>query len=392
MGFNSIFTKILGKDVDLLVDIRSSSIGIAILSHKKNNVEVFHTKRYPIFFKTETDAANFSTEVQKVLALAIEETASKIIPLISKIKTPAKIKTVHLFFGSPWYVSKTKSLKLKKSVPFTFTKEMFDSLIKKEGAMSQSTKDKTIEKDITQVILNGYELHDPFNKKATEILLSFYISNISKSTSEKTSALISKHFPKTEIKYYTHGGMLFNVLRNIFFNLNNYTFFDIGGETTDVGVVQNGSLKGISTIPYGKHDFIRNVSKVCKTNYDTVLSSLKLLAEGRLEIKCEGDIESLFKKEEIIWAEKIKEAVAKIIDINQIPQKICIVADKEFIKIAEKLSNSSSLKEKLFQDNDKINVITLDQGKIGAHLEYGKGVKKDIMLELGALHITYKDN
>ena len=376
------------KNVDIIADVRSSGIGIALISYQDKAPLIRYTKRYPVIFKDNIDANDFVKRIMKELDKALLETLTEVIG-----KKGFKVKNTHVIFSSPWYTAQTKKLNLKREKSFTFTKNQFETLIKKEAQSQPKNEQMTIiEKDITQVILNGYEIHNPFDKVTKEIGLSFYIGLISNQTKNIVDKIIDKHFHKTKIKYHTHGSVLFNVLRDSFINLNNYIALDISGETTDIFINQEGMIKGIASIPYGKHDFVRNIGKTCDKDFDTILSSLKLLAEGALEMKCESDIEVLFKEEEKVWIKAIKEGLSTIQNVEQLPPKVCIIADNDFIKISEKLSTGKLFSKEIYDSAEGIGIITINQNKIETCINYDKEVGKDLLLELETLFLFIKNN
>lgn len=385
MAFNFSFKNHFSV-IDLILDINSSSVGLAFISTKDDEIKMLYTKRYPIFFKDNVDASKFTERTLKILDTALQEASSTIISEISEIKKVSQINKVIVNFASPWYISKAKEVQLKKETPFKFTKENFESLIKKEAQSSpENGAMKIIEKNINQVVLNGYEMHDPFNKIANEIKLSFYIGQVSLSSLEQVSKIIKNHFPKSEINYHTHGAVFFQSIRENFLNLSNYVYFDIGGETTEIAIIQRGTMTASASVPYGKNDFIRNVCSKCKGNFDTTFSCLSMIANNETENKCESDMKPHIINEYKEWTTQIKTGISKFENIKELPNRVCIITSDDFRPIVEQFMDDDIFQTEIYKGT-KSSVISLDKTKIESKIKYNNSVKRDLFLELSALY------
>ena len=63
-----------------------------------------------------------------------------------------------------------------------------------------------------------------------------------------------------------------------------------------------------------------------------------MMSKDQLDTKCENDILALFKKEEATWVRSISEGIKKIDGVSELPQKLCLISDDEFLNMIENLS------------------------------------------------------
>jgi hypothetical protein len=368
----------------LVLDIRSSSVGLGVIQYKKNSKpKVIYSDRRYIYFEEKSDSDNFvkrfMEEIDKIL-VNFENNGLK----------DAKINKAFVLYSSPWYISKTREVTISKKEPFTFTKEIFNVIINDEKTADpqKDSRLKIIERDVTDILVNGYKLAEPFGKKVEDLKIVFFTGAIAKDTHKNIEDKIKEKFNVEDIQHRTHSFVLFTTIRNLFINVDNFAFFDVGGEITDFGHVENDILKKSIGIPFGKHHFIREVGGKCKFDRHTALSLMKITATGQADHRCGPNTQEVIESIEEQWYETLNQTVKENIPTKILPENIFVTSDEDVSdyinhvfkkRQSDELSSISSKNQKLISVNNNL---------FKDYVSYKEGISKDIYMSLVATFLS----
>lgn len=374
----------------LVVDIRSSSVSAAIVNTATEIPEIeFVARNYLYSLSPSAENINkFLSDMVTLVDKTLDEIATVGLPKLSENKKNIKIEETLVTYGSPWHKVFTKDIKIKKEEEFILTREKFSELVKSQikDEEEKAVGQRVVEKDVTNVILNGYELTDPFNKKTKELTLSFYVSLMNEKILSSIEEKIDKHFHKTKITNRTFPIILFNSIRNNFINANTFTFFDISGEVTDFGVVDNGALIFTGSVPTGKNHIVRSVAESCKMENTAASSIIGILAKGETHESCAENVSVALEKIEKDWVNSIKKVVEESNLI--IPKKVFITVDEEGAEIFSNTLNGTFSKRNLFDTDQDIQAVVLGKDKFRKLITTKEGVKTNPHLILASLFLT----
>lgn len=374
-----LFKKEERGELVIVLDIRSSSIGGSFVEfHPKKTPHVLYTKRIPTYFKDNKDSGKFIELMYRTLKDVLHSLQDyKIKEINQSFKTNIP---VYIAYSSPWFMAETKNIHMQKPKPFIFTKDTLKKIISKEVLFKTEDTIERIEGDITHVIVNGYELKNPYNKKITEIDISLYVSAISKPTYKETSSIIKSYFNTKNIIHRTNTLITFTTLRNIFPHTKNFVYIDVGGEVTDIGIVEQNKLVHAITIPIGYHLFIRELSNKLNLEESQSRSLIESFNKnGQMEHK---EAYTILSKTASVWIDEIKKTLATTTHL--LPRNM-------FISSEEQTGNffSDIIKGTLFDhDGDAetppINVTVMSHEHLNHLLTYAKDVSHDTFIELQA--------
>ena len=373
----SLFKKKNSYETLLLVDLRSASVGASlILFSETEKPRIVYTVRKNILFKDPLEADVFIDTMFKTLREVLTEAHSSGIRKLAEHKAdiPSHIQVV---YSSPWFTSTIKEMNLKQDKPFNFTQDYFAKLIKQQATPPETGV--LIEKDITRVVINGYEITNPFNKKVNEILFSMYLSTISKESKHSVEETIQNIFHIKNITHRTFPLITFTTLRNLFVNISSFIFIDIGGEVSDIGIVENNNLTHTVSMPNGYSTFIRTLMSEFKcSNFEAVsyIENYDFTNATALSADKRQIFERLMKD----WVQTFSQTMSESALI--FPRNIFISVHKPYANFFAQI-----FKENLFDtDNDpktlSINLALLDHILLNDHLVYDSDVIKDAPMEL----------
>ncbi|MDA8611428.1 hypothetical protein N9L18_01010 [Candidatus Pacebacteria bacterium] len=361
----------------LLLDIRSSSVSAAILNTGPEipEIEYFAQNVLSSSIDSGENTERFIKEMLVLVDKTLEEVSTKGLLSLSEKDKKIKIKEVLVTYGSPWNKVFTRDLKIKKEKEFVLTKDKFDKLVEQQIKIEEEKAKgkRVIEKDVTHVILNGYELTDPFDKKAKELTISFYVSFISEKILKSVEDSLDKHFHKIKVTNRTFPIILFSSIRNTLINASTFSFFDISGEVTDFGIVDRGSLIFTGSIPMGKNHIIREVAKNCKMENSSTSSILSLLAKDEANESCNANIKEALEKVEQNWINEMKKSFETA--GLSVPKRSFITVDNEGSEIFSKTLNKPFSRRNLFETEQEVQVVVLGEEKLRKFINKKDGTK-----------------
>jgi len=352
------------RQLELILDIRSASVGASIVSFGEDIPSVLYSIRVPI-----TSAATSSETLVPAMLTTLQQVLERLVGEgVPVAGDPIKHTTVT--FGAPWYAAKVRDLVLKKETPFSLTRKKFDVLLAKQVELEKerSSGHTMIEHDVTHVVINGYELQDPFDKKTKELLVAFYASFIDTDILKKVEDTIDTHFHKVAVTYRTFPMVLFTTLRDMFWNVERFTFFDVGGSVTDIGIVDKGAITNIASIPYGKNQLLKDVQAACTMDEATVASTIAMLARGEMHPSCNQNVLEALAAAEKTWVEHIQ----KLIDTEglSLPQRVFITADNAIAPIFKEVFGAIETRKNIFGTDQELQLAILSAEHFRKHISF----------------------
>lgn len=377
------------QELVLVLDIRSSSVGAGILNISGEHTEVLYTTRTFEYFDKEQDSASFTATILKTLDRVLDDIKDVGISE-AKVKNKNKpFERVFVMYASPWFVSHTKDVHFKKEKQFTFTKDHFKKLIQEELKADKKIKGVTpIEKDITNVTINGYQLDNPFDKKVKEIDFSFYISLMSEDSVEEVESMIQSCFHTDGIIHRTHPLVFFTVLRNTFINVNNFLFIDIGGEVTDIGLARNDSLVNIASMPFGKHYFIREIIEKCEIDHPTAVSAIRMISNDEIDAKCGTKTQKAIEVLKDEWLNKLNGALTTLSKKEALPNRIFVTVDNDLKPLFESILKSENMQNYALLSSEKTKITVLTSDILSSNITRSPKVRDDIFINLAGAFIN----
>lgn len=262
------------KEFDLVLSIGSGSGSVygAIVEFENDAhpaILATHESKFPI--KKSVTAESITSHMVGALHTVVSE--------LSK-KHKRKIRTAHIVFASPWFSSSSKSLSLNKPKEFVVNEKVIDKLtddyVQKIAEYAAMTKSVIIEKTLSDVRLNGYEIRDPFGKSAKNLDVSIYVSTAPEEINKKIESEIYSVIHPSAIKFHTFPFVAQNVTRSIFSPQDDFAFVDIGSEISDVLIVRRGAIYSQASFPIGSNHLARKIATHLETEPELAASMLSL--------------------------------------------------------------------------------------------------------------------
>ncbi len=360
----SIFHRKLksGQHFIIIFDIGSASIGGAFVSIDPTRIpEVIFSIRRDIPFQEKLSFERF-------LASMIA-TMKEMFETMQKAGGGVKVDQAYCILASPWYASQTRLVHYNQPTPFLVTEKGLSKLIQKEIGLFRDSKlfehakiDNTppeiMESKSIQLKLNGYEVKNPFGKRASELEIALYISMIPANIFSSISDVITQfwHIPKVHFSSFSFTA--FDTIRDIFADESSFLFMDISGEVTDISLAKDNVLLESISFPAGKNMLIRSLIKGMHSTPTAATSEMRLYLEGKFSREHAKQIEDILSVETKEWKIFFEDALSQFATEFPIPRTLFYTADDDVTKWFEGAIHQANFK-RFSQDEGQFIVRSL---------------------------------
>jgi cell division ATPase FtsA len=370
MSFFS-FLKRNKESYSLVFNISSGSISGGVINFtEKSGVDLISFQKEIIPFQQEISIA-------KHLEL-MKSTLTALAGKIKKVGTK-KIDRIFYIFTSPWSISQTKTIRIKETKPFRVTESYLNRIVEDQEKKFQAdnlTTGRIIEKKIIQVKINGYVVNNFYGKITKDLEISIFFTLVPEKILDTVEEAVTKTFNVKNVWCHSLSLSAISIIKNLFPQKEDFIHIDVGEEITDISIVKDNILASSASIPFGRNNFIRELSKLLKVSEEIADSMIRMhcqknndeLAALRLSVTMDGAAKE--------WLGKIFAVLDSFKEKIYVPEAIFLIANNDVTSI---------LKEKLQKQDYK--AILLDYNKIKSPV-----VVEDITfkLELMFLDNLYK--
>lgn len=308
----ALFSSKKAPSYTISIALKSSSVDLQLVSTLDNNLkQVLLSKRKIIVLTNSQDSRAYTKQCISSLKELLKSSAKDI-----QTETGGKIHSTNVILYAPWFTSNITSLNHKESIVIT---EKF--LEHQLANVKTPAKLINLEKKIINVLTNGYKVSEIGRTKLNNISLEIYSSYISETIHETINSTIKGVLPMiSKIEYTTSPILIFEQIKSLLVKEDNVSFLYVGGEITEVGVIEDDTLSFYSTFPIGKHDFLRQIQTTINSyDYD-------LLYQKEIKIKTknkEEEYESLRQQ----WGSMVLDTLLSF--KKDVPSKMLIISDSK---------------------------------------------------------------
>lgn len=272
----------------------------------------------------------------------VEQTIDQFDTVITSIKkadmhTPGYIQ---ILLASPWFVSQTRTISYRKTTPFVCSQKLIDSLVEKEIAyivehdmerFGSFGKDGVIiEKQLSEIKLNGYSTNNPFGKKAESIELFLVVTVSPKTIIDRFRDTVARHYGHVKVGFTTSPYATYIVARDYLQAPKEVMIVDIGEEITDLAFVKNGIFLYQHSFPIGSYELYRtlanhNVSSV--TEAEALLETFRL---GKISQTEKEAVQKALDTYGLLWQKAFEDVINSGHYGFALPKQSYVVSDHRF--------------------------------------------------------------
>lgn len=300
----------------LVISLKSSSVELSVIDLSKNPVLLLNTKE-TLLYKEALTPQTFVDKTTEALDKILKSNYSEI---IKKLKGSNECEII---LHAPWFLPEL--IYQKNEGGQINLKDFFKQSVKPP----EQKEYVQIENKITNILLNGYNLTKLKDVKAEDIEINLYRSFIKEETLQKIKSVIKKYLGGiTKFDLSSSAMQLYEVIKDIFVHEDNFMFFNIGGEITEIGIVENDILEAFYTVPIGSHEFSRQLDTFIGEKGD--LSTLSFLGDNATDKNLDQIKKDKMNKLKEEWSSEIIKTIKE--EGKELPHKVFLVSNSDSIK------------------------------------------------------------
>ncbi|MDP3958036.1 MAG: hypothetical protein Q8Q36_01065 [bacterium] len=317
----------------LIVDVGTSSVGAAVVSLPENGKRaplVLSSARSPLPFQEHFDFERYMTLLWRSFDIAVEKALKA---------APGRPREAHCFLSSMWYASQVRTVKLHKEHGFVFERKLLENLVKKEKKAFFEEKYKNvrehidfIEEEVLDVKLNGYRLLDPFGKRTENAEVSFFFGVSGEEMTARVREHLKKFLPHVAPSFHSFLLPFFHVARTFFPEAKDAMLIDVGGEVTDVSFMKDQTLAASASFPLGRNFLLRRACAALRKDVEGTRSTLRLLAEGKLDPEAAASLALVLGPVQMEWLESFHKALDMVRSSLLLPHRVFLLAASDVAK------------------------------------------------------------
>lgn len=292
----------------------------------------------------------------ELMKSALEKLAHKIqAEGLKKINTGknknVRISQVFYTFSSPWSISQTKVIRLNESKPFRVNKNYLDKLIDKQEEQFQVDIAKTgkiIEKKIIQLKANGYIINEICANSVKNLEISVFFTAVPDEILKTVENAVMQSFHTDNIYCHSQTLSLFSNIRNLFPQAEDFVQVNVSEEITDISIIKDGTIINSASIPFGRNQFIREISQSLKVTDEIADSIIKMYQLKNTDELATFKNAVAIDKAVSVWSAKLSEVLSLVKEKTYISELFFLIADDDLITF---------LKDKLQRDGMSVSLL-----------------------------------
>ena len=373
----------------VVFDIGSASIGGLLLQKEKDKIpQIIHSIRKPVDFSKEMTSSR-TWQVMRDAFISVSEGLKKNTPII-----PSAALCV---FSSPWYVSQTRIVRVRREKPFRVTKQFVDKIIKGEKEAFEKMWQGTVWKEqnastffesaVIKTAINGYNVSDPYDKDALSMEMHAYFSMGVDFIEANIKKDILNYIKPHSVHMHTFPFVFFNVLKHIADTKNGLLFVDISGEITDIFYIKNDIVEEVDSFPKGENFFARRLASVLNQDLTEARSTLSQYIKKELGENLSKKVNGILKEAGKEWGNELKTLLDNIAKEKYLPQKLYFCGEASRLEeINSQVLGADFSKFTIFAK--PFDVQFLQPNSLKYHFDFKKGFSenKDILLLISSLY------
>lgn len=298
------------------------------------------------------------------------------------------ITNASVLISTPWYISQTKAIHIKKETSFLVTDEVLQSAILEASApfLGKGKKEFTIiEQKLLKISLNGYPTADALKKKALTMDISVFLSFAKTASLERITTIIEKHFHLRTIEIHSQSLVAFNVLQSIWSDIPNYIISDITSELTELLVVRQHALAEAASFPQAKQYVIRELTRVLGTTPEVALSLLKLYHDQKLEERLTNKLSSALADIKKTWLKSFTTILTEMLSGTTVSSKFFLFAPQDISWLFADFIKGEEYQQFSFSEGE-FEVYDVKVADLAAHCTWHEYAEKDVSLAIGSVY------
>ncbi|GEM_PF-7103261 len=253
--------------------------------------------------------------------------------IFEQIPARTNVSAICIGLSSPFYISKTmRAVRQRAHASSLVTRLELDALLSETAAgcardlfpdMPES-EIHLFNRFIVKTLMNGYIVSEPVGKAGKTIEMHVRFELTTRKVYHELTRHAARAFPAARIRACSVPAAYFYALTDHFDGEEGFLLIDIGGEVSDVLLVENGALERVFSLGLGTNLFLREVAALLHISLPDAAFIVRRYAEHMLEENRLQQLASLIASYQKTWQARFNAIWERHAKDREIPPRILV--------------------------------------------------------------------
>jgi hypothetical protein len=359
MAWFSLFEK-TEEEIVLILDVGSIAVGAAVAHFKKGSRPgILWQSREVIRFGHNPDHGQFLSSVNRAIEnlLGRAEKAGVMAIVLSGLKQSFFDRAVCVL-SSPYHVSSTRLINLNYSKPLTLSRDFLAEIVNREEQDFKTevlgdiddisevfNQFEVIDQKIIRALVNGYKVVNLDNHRASTVELAVFFSLAPAPLTRQIRKTVQKYFPVDRFDFHSFTLAAVSVLRDLFPGERSFLTVEVGGETTELSIINNEVITQSASFPLGQNFVVRQILKLIPAlSPGLAISIIKNHADGRSGGGFSAKLAEVLGRVENDWIGCFREIATNFAKNKALPKSVFVFGSDDSVDLFSGLIKKSAVK------------------------------------------------
>lgn len=368
----------------VLITIGSSGCSGAYVEYKEGEVPSIHYVTQHAIKPREGE------ELKEAMLRTLDMVGNDLIetgaPALRRATGSGRIDSVLISVAGPWQETKVRTEPIQPGKPFTFTHTMLSEVVASSPPIPADRV--SYGEAVIATILNGYDVPDPFGKRANRAEVVILSSTLDKDVTERIRASIRRLYHTHIISFAAFAPVTYAVLRDLYPHERDFLVLDVASEDTDLAFVKGGLLVDVGTLQFGLSTLLNATHAAERMTIEEEAGmSRPSLAEQPGYIR--PDRNARFAERAAIardeWLTGLADLLKQFAQLHALPRTMFVIAQPNARDYLKRALDSSILHE-LWLSDEPLSIITITSEQFSGKLRTKADAQTPIFMAILALY------
>lgn len=359
------------SDVDLILDIRSGSVGACLVTTNKQTPEIHWSDRFSVDFLTEQDTDRLLHITKKVLSEAVTAARDEGLRTMEGTSAGSRLGEIYCYFSAPWQTGSPQDITIEHDSSFVvnqnrlqLAKTKAENVFVEETLENFGTSEENLEPLSTALLgcwCNGYRVEEPNGVLVDRLKVSTYVSMLPTRIKSAVESTVTNTFHPDNISYHSFTAAIHRAFTKRFSHPKTFLTINVDEEMTQLLIINSGVLMGSVSYPVGSHFLIRKLTQSLDVPAADARSRLRQQQRGEAEEQNKQQIEKVVTKTRDKWQKLLTDALDEFSAEVSIPEYAFVLANHDVSKTFRDFAKNTDVSDQILtEDTFRVHEVTDD--------------------------------
>lgn len=367
----------------VLITIGSSGCSGAYVEYKEGEQPTIHYNTRHIIEPREGE--DLKTAMLRTLDMVGTDLIELGAPTLRRETGSGSVEGVLISVAGPWQETKVRTETVQPGTPFTFTHHMLSEIVASHTPTSENRV--SFGESVIATILNGYDIADPFGKKANRAEVVILSSTLDKDVTEQIRDRIRKLYHTHSITFTAFAPVTYAVLRDLYPHERDFLVLDVATEDTDLAFVKGGLLVDVGTLPFGLNKLLdaTHAAERMTVEEEKGMAPATGAQPGYINPAHNARFAEHAEVARTEWLKGLSDLLKQFAQLHALPRTLFIVAQPNARDYLKRTLDSTILHE-LWLSDEPLSIITITSEQFAGKLRTKAHAETPIFLSILALY------